>query len=993
MNYLGEHTIWSEIGRFSVALSFAGAFCAALFYGFQAFRRPSERELKPLTSITQAGRWSFGLHSLGVLGTIGVLFTALFNHWFEFDYVWRHSSIDMPMEYIASCFWEGQEGSFLLWMTWHAVLGIILIRTAKTWEHGTLMMLSLVQLFLASMLLGIYVGDVKIGSSPFVLIRELPEYAGLPWTQWSDYLVRIPAFRDGQGLNPLLQNYWMVIHPPTLFLGFSAVTIPFLFAATGLLEKRYTEWVKPAIPWTFLGVSILGTGILMGGAWAYEALSFGGFWAWDPVENSSLVPWLTLVAAGHVMLIVKHNNSSARTAILLALLSFLFVLYSTFLTRSGILGDSSVHAFVDLGLNGQLLAFLGFFTIGTLVIWFWRSRGMDKSPTEDAFSSREFWMFIGALTLLLSAGQITFSTSIPVFNKLIGPDGLIPLWEQAMAPPTEPAAHYNSLQIPFAILISLLMGIAPFLRWKETPKALFRRVYRSLIFTIVIGGVALYFLRLDHLLYHVLLISGLFAFFANLDYWLGFLKGRWTTGGMALAHLGFALVLVGALISNAKKEAISTNANFIHEDFPSNEHIALDKDSLVSMYPYYVRWEGERTEGNNRLYTVQFYEVSGTYNSEDERRKHLVPAFTLEPFIQMNKRMGNVREPSTKHYWDRDIYTYVSYADLRPITEDDGSEWMESETIKMQMGDDRLAYNQFMIHADSLKAIDASFDPNTGVFDHLELQIDVTVSDLAIDDAQSDQEPMTFPMLYFDFAQWNIHQEDFEALDEIAKLMIEQQEYHLEIQTHTDCIGQQADNLVLSKRRADTILNYLNSQGISTERILITAFGENQPFIIPANYNGLGSGQFQSGTRLTPDFISGLTSEEQQTANQLNRRAVLTLNPIAGHTESNSGQVQNNYPIRLSYFLDHNQPSAPEVDVPELGIKLQFNRIEDEEGTYSISVWKKKVSEEQQSPFILMQAFVFPYINLLWLGSILMGIGTLMAVWKRIYRSLTGQNK
>jgi len=434
----------------------------------------------------------------------------------------------------------------------------------------------------------------------------------------------------------------------------------------------------------------------------------------------------------------------------------------------------------------------------------------------------------------LSAGQITFSTSIPVFNKLIGPDGLIPLWEQAMAPPTEPAAHYNSLQIPFAILISLLMGIGPFLRWKETPKALFRRVYRSLIFTIVIGGVALYFLRLDHLLYHVLLISGLFAFFANLDYWLGFLKGRWTTGGMALAHLGFALVLVGALISNAKKEAISTNANFIHEDFPSNEHIALDKDSLVSMYPYYVRWEGERTEGNNRLYTVQFYEVSGTYNSEDERRKHLVPAFTLEPFIQMNKRMGNVREPSTKHYWDRDIYTYVSYADLRPIPEDDGSEWMESETIKMQMGDDRLAYNQFMIHADSLKAIDASFDPNTGVFDHLELQIDVTVSEL-------------------------------------------------------DSVGL--------------------------------------------------------------------------------------------------------YPIRLSYFLDHNQPSAPEVDVPELGIKLQFNRIEDEEGTYSISVWKKKVTEEQPSPFILMQAFVFPYINLLWLGSILMGIGTLMAVWKRIYRSITGQNK
>ncbi|NDH89592.1 MAG: cytochrome C biogenesis protein, partial [Flavobacteriia bacterium] len=152
MNYLGEHTFWSELGRFFVALSFAGALLSAFFYGFQAFRSPAERAERPVLPLRNAGRWSFALHALGVLGTIGVLFAALFNHWFEFDYVWRHSSLDMPMEYIASCFWEGQEGSFLLWMTWHAVLGLILIKTAKTWEYGTLMTLSLIQLFLASML-------------------------------------------------------------------------------------------------------------------------------------------------------------------------------------------------------------------------------------------------------------------------------------------------------------------------------------------------------------------------------------------------------------------------------------------------------------------------------------------------------------------------------------------------------------------------------------------------------------------------------------------------------------------------------------------------------------------------------------------------------------------------------------------------------------------------------------------------------------------------
>lgn len=125
--------------------------------------------------------------------------------------------------------------------------------------------------------------DVRVGSSPFLLIRELPENLGLPWTNLPDYLTMIPQFKDGRGLNPLLQNYWMVIHPPTLFFGFASTLIPFAFAIAGLWTKRYKEWMEPALPYTFFGIAVLGTGILMGGAWAYEALSFGGFWAWDPV--------------------------------------------------------------------------------------------------------------------------------------------------------------------------------------------------------------------------------------------------------------------------------------------------------------------------------------------------------------------------------------------------------------------------------------------------------------------------------------------------------------------------------------------------------------------------------------------------------------------------------------------------------------------------------------------------------------------------------------
>ncbi|HRD39020.1 MAG TPA: cytochrome c biogenesis protein CcsA, partial [Bacteroidia bacterium] len=262
---------------------------------------------------------------------------------------------EMPMRFIMSCFWEGQEGSFLLWTFWNVVLGLILQRSLKNeWEAPVMAVFSLAQVFLASMIMGIYIGDYKIGSNPFLLLREHPDFMNLPFLQIPNYLEKI----DGRGLNPLLMNYWMTIHPPTLFLGFSATLPPFAFAIAALWNKKYHDWQSIALPWTFFGILILGVGILMGGAWAYEALNFGGFWAWDPVENSSLVPWLILVGAGHVMIVNKNKGGSLFTTHLLSIGSFLLVLYSTFLTRSGILGDSSVHAFTDLGMQGQLVLYV-----------------------------------------------------------------------------------------------------------------------------------------------------------------------------------------------------------------------------------------------------------------------------------------------------------------------------------------------------------------------------------------------------------------------------------------------------------------------------------------------------------------------------------------------------------------------------------------------------------------------------------------------------------
>ena len=170
----------------------------------------------------------------------------------------------------------------------------------------------------------------------------------------------------------------------------------------GLWTKRFGDWTKQALPWSLFSAAVLGVGIMMGAKWAYESLTFGGYWAWDPVENASLVPWLILIAGIHTLLIYKHSGHSLRSTHLFFILSFLFVLYSTFLTRSGILGDSSVHAFTDLGMNVQLLGFLLVFVVSSLVLYFSRYKQIPTIHKEESTYSREFWMFIGPFCPLRS---------------------------------------------------------------------------------------------------------------------------------------------------------------------------------------------------------------------------------------------------------------------------------------------------------------------------------------------------------------------------------------------------------------------------------------------------------------------------------------------------------------------------------------------------------------------------------------------------------------
>ena len=671
IKYIGEQLGYGIVGDILVVLAFIGALFASCSY-YISFKNNDSSAWKNYAKL-----W-FTLHSVSVIGILVLLVIMVFNHRFEYYYIWQHSSTSLPYYYIFASIWEGQEGSFLLWMFWHVILAWIFIRNAKSWESPVMFVVAMVQVFLASMLLGVNIFGINLGTNPFILLREHPEMVNLPFTKFPDYLERMT---DGRGLNPLLQNYWMVIHPPTLFLGFASTLIPFAYAIAGLLTKRVKEWVVPAIPWAFFGVMILGTGILMGAAWAYEALSFGGFWAWDPVENASLVPLLTFIGGAHLLLVYKKRKRSLLSSFILIIITFILILYSTFLTRSGILGDTSVHAFTDLGMSGQLVVYMLVFTLMAIYLLIKNKKLIPKEKDDEHISSREFWMFIGMMVLIISSIQITFTTSIPVINKLFGSN---------FAPPEEVIDHYNSWQIPIAIVIGLLIAVAQFFKYKVTnSKKITKRLILSASIAVIITVALQFYFQFIRVQYTLLTFASIFAVIANSDYFINIIKGKIIHSGSSIAHVGVALILLGALISNAKSDVISQNVLDVDlgKEFPNRENILLYKGDTLPMDKYYISYAGKEIHGTNIFYHVDYYERNFENSS-------LKKAFRLSPVVQTNERMGNVADPDTKHFLDKDIYTHITYADLEILNKTgEPEDYQEAKVKNYNIGDTIVTSN------------------------------------------------------------------------------------------------------------------------------------------------------------------------------------------------------------------------------------------------------------------------------------------------------------
>ncbi len=666
MQFEGEHLLPGQIGHFFVLLAFAASILSTIAF----FTAGKKTDLLEKRSWLRFARIAFFTQLFSAVIIFITIFYICSNHYFEYMYAYKHASKELEPKYLLACIWEGQEGSFLLWTIWHSILGIFIIfkskdKVANGWEAPVMTVISFAQFFLLMMLLGLYVSDVRLGSSPFTLTRN--EIAGPIFNQ-PNYLSFI---KDGVGLNVLLRNYWMVIHPPILFLGFAATIIPFAYAYAGIQTKRFGDWVTPALPWALFCACVLGVGIMMGGKWAYESLSFGGYWAWDPVENASLVPWLILIAGLHTMVIYKATGHSLKASYLFAFLSFIFILYSTFLTRTGVLGDTSVHAFTDAGMaiNIMILLFLAAFTVPSLVLFFINLKKIPSENKEERIDSREFWMFIGSLVFFLSAVFIIAKTSVPVYNKIFG---------TSFAPPEDVEFSYNKVIVLVAIIIGLLSAVTQYFKYKKTERSyiLKKIAVPTITAAVITAGLAIFYPLTYYKMgagflgaAYVALFAAIFSVIANGAYiWTG-LNGKLKAAGGSVAHLGFALMLAGILISSSNKKVISSSrANGINLQISGKdpmtretdnplENLTLIRQVPAAMGPYEVTYLKDSL-GNEK--GRRFYEL--LFQRKDATSKKVVEQFTLWPDVYLMKDNNMSSNPDTKAYLSKDVFTYISYA-------------------------------------------------------------------------------------------------------------------------------------------------------------------------------------------------------------------------------------------------------------------------------------------------------------------------------------------
>ncbi len=544
-----------------------------------------------------------------------MLIINIVQHQFQFTYVWNQSSREMPLHLLIASFYSGQEGSFLLWTMLVAIIGVMLTPYARRhgYESESMMLFGLILTFLTLLL---------VAKNPFALYWE--SFA-------SDGLTQADVPLNGRGMNPLLHNVWITIHPPILFMGFASMSVSFVFAVAGLIKRDYHRWIQVALPWTLFATAILGFGIMLGGFWAYETLGWGGFWGWDPVENSSLIPWLVSVALVHTMLVQKRTRGLVKTTISLAIVAFVLVLYSTFLTRSGVLGDTSVHSFVDPGAFAFwiLLAFMLTFVVLGCWLLAVRWRDIDLAREEFAPATREFMLSIGAALVMASAIFVTIGTSWPVIMEVIG--------QPKVAVTTQ---FYNTVHLVLVPLVLVTNGISLLLNWCSTSRSTFRKRVLTALYISLPITIAAFILGIHDVGILALAFGALFAIAVNAQMGWGIIRKSIAQAGAYVSHVGIALLVIGVIITS---------------QFSVVHHAVLVKGVPTAVGDYVLTFVGkeqiEKQWSDREKYR---YHVSVSRKGQDPSQStHLSATLYWSDF---NRRQSAFLEPGIRWGIHNDLY-------------------------------------------------------------------------------------------------------------------------------------------------------------------------------------------------------------------------------------------------------------------------------------------------------------------------------------------------
>lgn len=394
-------------------------------------------------------RLALGVSFFVFLATFILAYQLIISN-FDIDYVARYTSLETPVVYKISALWAGQSGSLLFWLFILSIYATVVILQNQRKHHG-LMPWVIITLVIVQMFFLVLTNYV---TNPFKATE-------------ADFIVA-----NGNGLNPLLQNVTMAIHPPTLYLGFVGFTVPFSFGISALVNRDTSPlWIQSIRRWTLVAWLFLSMGIILGGWWAYRELGWGGYWAWDPVENASFMPWLTATAFVHSIIIQEKKDMLRVWNMVLIILTFTLCIFGTFLTRSGVM--SSVHSFTASSLGPIFLTFVFFILIVSFGLMYTRMNDLRSTRRMESFTSRESGFLFNNMVFVVMCFSVFWGTLFPVISEAVRGTKI------TVGPP-----FFNQINIPIGLILLGLTGVGPLLAWRRTGK---KNLIRNFTFPILTG--------------------------------------------------------------------------------------------------------------------------------------------------------------------------------------------------------------------------------------------------------------------------------------------------------------------------------------------------------------------------------------------------------------------------------------------------------------------------------------------------------------------------